>query len=155
MEQVNNNLTKIILFCDDNKLRRLQAGYYGESKDWNPNGEITLKRIKDIEDMANQGVKFEQTPSIKEENTVFVEVEPKHYACIQEYAPSLIKNKQKALASVLQKLGIHEYFIKSEFNLDSGSDVIIGTRVRDKQPQNNDSCSSSSTCTGRASGLLS
>ena len=29
------------------------------------------------------------------------------------------------------------------------------TRVRDKQPQNNDSCSSSSTCTGRASGLLS
>jgi hypothetical protein len=115
-------LSKVIQFADAGDIRRINKNYFGLPSEWNPNGDIVLLPIEQVSKLEKKGIKFEQRPSL-EEYTTFVEVVPNIYACIEreKYAPAFIKNKQKAIAFVLQKLGIHEYFIHSDFHANAGA----------------------------------
>ena len=113
-------LSKVIQFADAGDIRRINKNYFGLPSEWNPNGDIVLVPIEQVSELEKKGIIFEQRPSLKE-YTTFVEVVPNKYACIErhKYAPAFIKNKQKVIAVVLQKLGIHEYFIHSDFHANA------------------------------------
>ncbi len=113
--------SKVIQFADAGDIRRIiDKKYFGLPSVWNPNGDIDLVPIEQVSELEEKGIIFEQRPSLKE-YTTFVEVVPNTYACIErdKYAPAFIKNKQKVIAVVLQKLGIHEYFIHSDFHANA------------------------------------
>lgn len=114
-------LSKVIQFADPGDIRRINKNYFGLPSEWNPNGDIALLPIDTLSVLKEQGVTFEQNPSINSGVSTFVEVIPNKYSCIEreKYAPSLITSKQKVMAIVLQKLGIHEYFIHSSFHANA------------------------------------
>ena len=125
MNQIMSNnkpikLPKVIQFADSSVIQGIEKGYYGDPKEWNPQGDITLYNIEQVSALEKQGIRFEQIPSLKE-YTTFVEVIPNVYACIErnKYAPAFIENKQKVIAVVLSKLGIHEYYIYTEFQANA------------------------------------
>ena len=112
-------LSKVIQFADAGDIRRIKKNYFGS--EWNPNGDIVLFPIEQVSTLEKKGIIFEQRPSLKE-YTTFVEFAPNKYACIErdKYARAFIDNKQKVIAVVLQKLGIHEYYIYSHFQFNTG-----------------------------------
>jgi len=145
MNQIMSNnkpikLSKVIQFADSGDIRRINKGYYGDSSKWNPQGDITLYPIEQVSTLEKKGIIFEQRPSL-EEYTTFVEVIPNIYACSEreKYAPAFIKNKQKVIAVVLQKLGIHEYYISSDFQANAemsrGDNKERGTDLETKTPK--------------------
>lgn len=113
-------LSKVIQFADSNEIRRIDKGYYKLPSEWNPQGNIVLVPIEEVPVYEKEGIRFEQSPSL-EEYATFVEVVPKTYACIErkKYAPAFMENKQKLIAVALQKLGIHEYYIDSDFKANA------------------------------------
>ena len=117
-------LPKVIQFADSSVIRGINKGYYGDPSEWNPRGYIDLVPIEEVSTLEAQGIKFEQIPSLREYST-FVEVIPTIYACIERkrYAPTFMERKQKGIAKVLQKLGIHEYYISSSFIADAEASI--------------------------------
>jgi len=109
--------SKVIQFADSSYIRRIEKGYYVDidPKEWNPQGDIILHPIEKVPELKKDGIEF--TPEPSEKYTTFVEVMPNKYAFIarEQYAPTFMAEKQKVIAVVLQKLGIHEYYIYSEF----------------------------------------
>lgn len=113
-------LSKVIQFADAGDIRRINKNYFGLPSEWNPNGDIVLLPIGEVATLREQGVTFNQNPSLDNFST-FVEVIPNNYAFIarEQYAPTFMGKKQHVIALVLQKLGIHQYFIYSDFHANA------------------------------------
>lgn len=111
-------LSKVIQFADAGDIRRIKKNYFGS--EWNPNGDIVLLPIEKVPTLIKQKVKFNQHPSLEKFST-FVEVTPNEYVFLdrEQYAPTFMEKKQHVIALVLQKLGIHEYFIYSDFHANA------------------------------------
>gem|GEM_PF-4606124 len=128
----------VIQFVDEGIKRRIEKGFYGSEKEWNPQKEISLELLDDIPNLKELGFTFNQNPILSEKGlSTFIQdlVDPNHYICIKNYTEDCIQNKQKRVAEVLQDLGIHEYYIESKWEtyarVGSTNERKIDTEVKE------------------------
>lgn len=109
---------KVIHFFKSEYLKDcIDLGYLGDENEWNPSREIMLYPCSKLEELKEEGIRFEGVPNQDqdtggEENT-FLRSPDDSSLFIQSnnYADSVIATKEGAIIEVLQNLGIHEYYI--------------------------------------------
>lgn len=109
---------KVIHFLKSEYLKDcIDLGYLGDENEWNPYREIMLYPCSKLEELKEEGIRFEGVPNQDqdtggEENTFLRSPDdPSLFIQSNNYADSVIATKEGAIMEVLQNLGIHEYYI--------------------------------------------
>ena len=109
---------KVIHFLKSEYLKDcIDLGYLGDENEWNPSREIMLYPCSKLEELKEEGIRFEGVPNQDqdtggEENTFLRSPDdPSLFIQSNNYADSVIATKEGAIMEVLQNLGIHEYYI--------------------------------------------
>ena len=109
---------KVIHFFKSEYLKDcIDLGYLGDENEWNPSREIMLYPCSKLEELKEEGIRFEGVPNQDqdtggEENTFLRSPDdPSLFIQSNNYADSVIATKEGAIMEVLQNLGIHEYYI--------------------------------------------
>ena len=109
---------KVIHFFKSEYLKDcIDLGYLGDENEWNPSREIMLYPCNKLEELKEEGIRFEGVPNQDqdtggEENTFLRSPDdPSLFIQSNNYADSVIATKEGAIIEVLQNLGIREYYI--------------------------------------------
>lgn len=109
---------KVIHFFKSEYLKDcIDLGYLGDENEWNPSREIMLYPCSKLEELKEEGIRFEGVPNQDqdtggEENTFLRSPDdPSLFIQSNNYVDSVIATKEGAIIEVLQNLGIHEYYI--------------------------------------------
>lgn len=114
---------KIIQFQEPNQAERINLGLFGPRHEWDPDNVVRVESITNLEKLKKEGLVFTEQPLVSQNGlSTFIRSSSdlNTYLPIASYAERVVDNKEDALILVLQKLGVCEYWVKTEWVAKAG-----------------------------------